>query len=208
MKKIIIISIIVFAVFVFAFSHKLKNKEQVLAAREYSVAPAEEGMLRVSVNGHNFDIDIYEYPNAAEEYPRGNMKYPDAKEACESAGKRLCTNGEWTEACRGAVMRKYPFGDTFSDNKELCNNIHGSRNNVRSGSFEQCTTNDGLHDMGGNLWEWVQKSDTGAWLAKGGSYRDGELSHRCEFTFKLFESQAESLSFDNFGTRCCRDVEE
>ena len=209
MRKTVVVAILVFAVFVLAFSDKLKNKEKIMEARKYAAAPAAGGMMRISVNGHTFDMDVYEYPDKAGEIPAGGMKYPEAEAACKSVGKRLCTAGEWMEACRGKEMYLYSFAKEkkgFDDNKKACNNIHSSRSAAPSGSFRKCVSQDGLYDMSGNLWEWVEKSGTGAWPAKGGSYRDGELSHRCEFTFKLFESQAEKLSFDNFGVRCCRDA--
>jgi hypothetical protein len=205
MKKYTLIALAVLVLFVIAFGDKLKDKPKIISARKFSAAPAPGGdMLRVSVKGREFDIDIYEYPDKDNELPDGNMTYAAAKRACESTGKRLCTNEEWTEACQGAALNDYSYGARFK--KHVCNNIHVDRRAVRSGDFADCRSETGLYDMAGNLWEWVAPSKTGALQAKGGSYRDGELSQRCTFTFKLFPSQEPSLSFDNFGARCCRDV--
>lgn len=42
--------------------------------------------------------------------PQGYLTYHLAKRACEAAGKRLCTEAEWTTACRGSAGLKYPYG--------------------------------------------------------------------------------------------------
>jgi formylglycine-generating enzyme required for sulfatase activity len=44
-----------------------------------------------------------------------------AKAACEAAGKRLCRNDEWFEACRGAGQTVYVYGDAFDP--AACNSI-------------------------------------------------------------------------------------
>jgi hypothetical protein len=42
--------------------------------------------------------------------PQGYLSYYSARRACEKAGKRLCSEAEWTTACRGARGLKYPYG--------------------------------------------------------------------------------------------------
>ncbi len=204
MKKYILPAIIIFLLFFIAFRSNMRNEPKLLAERVFSAEKTRDGMMRINANGHSYDIDVFEFPGIEGKLPDANMKYEDAKNACESAGKRLCTNAEWMEACRGAVLNKYSYGDSF--NKTLCNNLHFDRRLKPSGRFESCATPDGIHDMAGNLWEWVLQSETSALQAKGGSFRDGEISQRCEFIFKIFPSQTAHLSMDNFGTRCCRDV--
>ena len=46
-----------------------------------------------------FCIDAYEFPNQAGVAARVNVTWPEAKEACEKPGKRLCTEEEWEKAC-------------------------------------------------------------------------------------------------------------
>ena len=202
-KKIILICAVVLVLFLIAFSGKMKDEKKILAERKYHAAPAAGEMVKIAVNGREFLIDVYEYPNKKGEIPKGGMTYDAARRACESAGKRLCTNSEWTEACQGARLAEYGFGKVFI--KKKCNNLHSDRRVASSGGFSGCATKDGVYDMSGNLWEWVSPGKTGALQAKGGSFRDGELSERCVFTFKLFRVQEKGMSFDNFGARCCKE---
>lgn len=204
MKKAVLFAIIVFILFVIAFSEKLVNKEKVLENRDFSATATEDGMVHFNINDLSFDMDKYEFPNEEGVQPAVNMKYDDAEKACASVGKRLCTDHEWFEVCWGATLNRYPYGKKFE--KPICNNLHGDRGTARSGSFADCRTETGIYDMSGNVWEWVQPSITGALQAKGGSFRDGELTQRCSFTSRFFENQEDSLSFNNFGTRCCRDA--
>jgi formylglycine-generating enzyme len=45
--------------------------------------------------------------------PQGYLSYHLARRACEAAGKRLCTQEEWTHACRGARQLKFPYGNQY-----------------------------------------------------------------------------------------------
>jgi formylglycine-generating enzyme len=45
--------------------------------------------------------------------PQGYLSYHLARRACEAAGKRLCSEQEWTRACRGARQLKYPYGSHY-----------------------------------------------------------------------------------------------
>jgi len=204
MKKVYVLIIIAAILFIVAFADKIRDEEKIIENRKYSAGPLEDGMLLVHTSEMEFLIDQYEYPNRSGDMPEGGMKFEDAREACAKAGKRLCTEREWFEACSGEQLRRYSYGEKFDG--EICNSLHHQKRLAPSGSFEDCRTGSDLYDMAGNLWEWVQPADTGALQAKGGSYRDGELAQRCAHTFKLFPVQEPHLVFDNFGTRCCMDA--
>jgi formylglycine-generating enzyme required for sulfatase activity len=205
MKKAAITTIVIIILFLIAFGNKFKDKPKIIAKRKFSATPiSSENMLRVRAGGHSFDIDIYESPNVKGKKPTANLNYDAAKRVCENAGKRLCTNEEWTYACAGKPLNTYSYGNRFQ--KDVCNSIHVKRKVEPSGSFVDCHSETGIYDMAGNLWEWIEPAKTGTLQARGGSFRDGELAQRCTFTFKLFRNQESSLSFDNFGVRCCRDA--
>jgi hypothetical protein len=51
--------------------------------------------------------------SAAGVVPQGYLTYHLAKRACEAAGKRLCSEAEWTTACRGSAGLKYPYGPHY-----------------------------------------------------------------------------------------------
>ncbi len=51
--------------------------------------------------------------------PQGYISRDQAEQACFNAGKRLCTDDEWLDACRGKKPTQYPYGDAHEDGK--CN---------------------------------------------------------------------------------------
>ena len=205
MKKFLVVFILLFAMSFFTYTGDFGDKSKIIKARAFKSESAPGNMLRVSVYGRSYDIDKFEFPNEKREKPKFNLTWEEAKKTCENAGKRLCTDDEWTYACQGAPLYKYSYGRDFI--KEDCNNLHHDRKLAVSGGYANCKSDTGIYDMAGNLWEWVDVSKTGARMAKGGSFRDGELSERCKNVLKLFKVQEPYLSFDNFGVRCCRDVD-
>jgi len=184
----------------------VRNDEKKLTERKFAYVPAGGNIIQFNVNGRRFEMDIYEFPNEMGKHPQGGLTHEAAKRKCEEAGKRLCTDAEWTEVCRGKNMNDYSYGAKFK--KKNCNDLHLERTAAPSGQFKDCRTESGIYDMSANLWEWVEESSNGILVAKGGSFRDGELSQRCGFSLKLFKAQERHLLFDNFGVRCCRDVQD
>jgi len=78
--------------------------------------------------------------------PTANITWFQAQQACANSGKRLLTNAEWQMAAAGT-----PDGSTSS-----CNTNSGAASHAApTGSFGDCVSNHGIHDMVGNLTEWV-----------------------------------------------------
>lgn len=69
----------------------------------------------------HYCIDKYELPNQAGAIPLDWLTWYDAKNACESVGKRLCTRSEWTFAAEGPYMHPYPYGDGYHRDRTVCN---------------------------------------------------------------------------------------
>lgn len=99
---------------------------------------------------------------------------------CAANGLRLPSESEWEYACRAGTTTPYFFGDSegelgnyawFRDNSGLHTNDVGGK---QTNAF-------GLHDMYGNVWEWVQDTyestyvnaptDGRAWETLGASLR-------------------------------------
>ena len=118
--------------------------------------------------------------SAAGVLPQGHISADTAELACENAGKRLCYPDEWTRACTGPDRTRFPYGDRYQPG--TCNEgrerhpvveLYGRATNwlreqmndprlnllpdglAPAGAFASCVTPEGVHDLHGNLHEWV-----------------------------------------------------
>jgi hypothetical protein len=146
--------------------------------------------------------------------PWKGVDFHSARALCERNGKRLCSEREWTLACRGPDSAKtmYCYGDYYETGR--CNGIYAFCDSIYpgcyydfgfhvmpTGSFPACTTWCGIFDISGNLWEWVSTgSGTGA--LRGGAYNcsspgEPHFMLSCEFNGGTKRPAS--------GIRCCHD---
>ena len=104
--------------------------------------------------------------------PSSGVTFREAREVCAKspasvegdtyAQKHLATREEWLDAADGKVGaggRAYPYGDALVP--DACNTPEGTgrpadaRKLAASGAFAACVTPEGVHDLAGNLFEWV-----------------------------------------------------
>ena len=94
-------------------------------------------------------LDVYAV-SVAGVTPASFMTWFQAATACANSGKRLLTNQEWQVAALGT-----PNAGEFDDGVSDCNTSRKLFAIVDTGSRARCVSERGVHDMVGNLREWV-----------------------------------------------------
>jgi len=181
------------------------------------------GKCLMKTEHKKFCIDRYEWPNKVGVLPRYMASWVEAKATCEGIGKRLCSDTEWTLACEGPEHQPYPYGEGFARDDAACNidkpyiwphpeRVHDARTSAAelarldqrepSGARASCVSPYGVHDMTGNVDEWVvnvsqagQPHQSGL---KGGYW--GPVRTRCR---PMTTGHEETFRYYQIGFRCC-----
>ncbi|MBN1808676.1 MAG: SUMF1/EgtB/PvdO family nonheme iron enzyme [Planctomycetes bacterium] len=151
----------------------------------------------------SFCIDRYEYPNQPGETPRALVSWIEAQALCRKAGKRLCSLAEWTVSCGGREKTLYPYGDQYRRGacREGLDRFTAAP--AASGSMASCVSRYGVHDMTGNLAEWVA-DDAGEQfkMSVGGSFAASSQEASCRAT----AAHTADTRSRHIGFRCCMDL--
>jgi formylglycine-generating enzyme len=181
------------------------------------------GQCSLQTAHKHFCIDRYEWPNKVGAMPTYMASWNEAKASCESLGKRLCDDTEWTLACEGPDRQPYPYGDGYARDDRACNidkpyiwphpervydlqqqDAELARLDQRepSGARTSCVSPFGVHDMVGNVDEWVVNlSQSGQPYKSGlkGGYW-GPVRTRCR---PMTTAHNEGFRYYQIGFRCC-----
>jgi formylglycine-generating enzyme required for sulfatase activity len=95
-----------------------------------------------------------EIPEGQEDFPVTGISLPEIEAFLEWCGKRLPTEPEWTRAARGDDDRTYPWGPKWNSKLLQSGSTVPQRIN-RVGSYPDGASPFGVHDLVGNVWEWV-----------------------------------------------------
>jgi formylglycine-generating enzyme len=192
----------------------------------------------------------YEARSTAGVFPQAYISQDEARRACENGGKRLCRMDEWRAACQGAAQRTFPYGEQAQSG--ACNNgknhllgqMFGSNpynwspaelNSPslnkepgyldKTGAHPGCASEAGVHDLVGNVHEWVSDRVSLGLMEKLG--REPVLRHKQPWRIGngvfvggfyatshehgpgcLFTTVAHSPRYHDYSTgfRCCADA--
>jgi cytochrome c-type biogenesis protein len=97
------------------------------------------------------------------DYTAGKDKEPvtwvtwfDAANFCQWAEKKLPTEKQWERAAKGTDGNEYPWGNEFQpDIAHLSTRAGSKKKPISVGSFPKSASKEGVHDLIGNVWEWV-----------------------------------------------------
>jgi formylglycine-generating enzyme len=167
-------------------------------------------------------MDQFEAPNKKGARPLVMQSFRMAERWCSERRKRVCTEQEWELACEGDERRPLAYG--WAVNRTTCNSDKQWRpfdaaalqaggdeekkeleklwQGATSGTYLSCVSPSGIHDMMGNVEEWVATRKGrkfpgalmgGFWAKPWTGCRGTNDAHEPTFTF--YET----------GFRCCSD---
>ena len=146
-------------------------RENELPVRDVELAaPFALSKFEVTFNDYDLFTDATGRPRARN--PRGwqrgsrpvvNVSWQDATAYAEWLSAetdrtyRLPTEAEWEYAARAGTASAYSWGNAVGSAQANCNGCGSLWDNVSPAAVGEFNANDwGLHDMHGNVWEWVQ----------------------------------------------------
>jgi len=106
-------------------------------------------------SGEYYDVAAYN------NHPVVNVTWHQADTYCRATGGRLPTEAEWERAARGKNDRRvWPWGNTLAcSNANVYNDQQGNTCSTYGlkavGSYPTGASPEGVMDMSGNAWEWV-----------------------------------------------------
>ena len=152
----------------------------------------------------SYCIDYYEYPNGARQPPATGVSWNQAKRACESRGKRLCSEAEWERACKGSRNR-FTYGNTYAPG--VCNTASDSGQGVQpAAAFPKCRSPHNVLAMSGNAEEWTAdafRPGAPSKTVKGGAVDRPDWASRCSARRGLAARSTKAT----LGFRCCADAQ-
>lgn len=166
-----------------------------------------EALAEIKVSKSYF-IDRFEALGQQGALPRVKLTWEEARQSCEAAGKRLCTDLEWERACKGPESFIYSYGDAF--NPEVCGTDialdanKDMKSDFPSGKMSDCKSGYGVYDMSGGPREWTL---TAGRTKDSHVIKGGKKGTQPDNTLRCGYSDEQSVTWADSTTtfRCCMD---
>lgn len=178
---------------------------------------AEGRVLPRNVHVKKFAIDAFEVTigrlqHATNDAARAasEISRADAEAFCKTRGGRLPTEDEWLAAAAGEKTRRYPWGDTGAVCRRAawglssgpCGSNAEGPDSV--GAHSSGDTPSGIHDLAGNVAEWVTTPEDGSdGVVLGGSYETALATELRTWERRVINSAAKEKTI---GFRCAYDL--
>jgi hypothetical protein len=174
--------------------------ERFMAEKEY----AEERWWKAGGFGESEPYD-WEKQTQKPNRPVTRVSWYAAAAYAAWAGARLPREAEWQLAARGKEGREYPWGKEKPDATRANYSETGPGHATPVGLYPWGATPEGMQDMAGNVWEWVD-----AWHGKERKYRvlrGGSWDSHSVYLRASNRSGSEPENRDNsIGFRVAREV--
>jgi len=200
-------------------SMAFRHQKAEIAPINKDISPTQKLVYgELSFEMHRFESAIQDgvAVSGVHEIPATRMSWFAAKDACEKAGFRLCTQREWISACQGALAKdddgdgefaddlvegtQYPYGEFYNRTRCWSAKDREKFRPVYTAEMPGCIAKDGVYDLVGNVEEWVGDTPETAALM-GGAYDTPKDKARCYRANKTFGA---GYASKRSGFRCCK----
>ena len=134
-----------------------------------------------SINGSSFEAsDECNYRKGGRgNHPINCVDWGQSATFCSAYGLRLPSEEEWEWVARGgAPGTTYPWGNAAPESQLCWSGVSKRGGTCAVGSVSAGDSPLGIHDLGGNVWEWMyDKYDANARVYRGGSWRSHDPSN-------------------------------
>ncbi len=178
------------------------------------------GELAFSMDSFEASLDGERAVSGKHRIPALHVSWHQAAQACQAAGKRLCSEREWISACQGTLAvddnqngeyaddmiegTAYPYGDFHVRGRCWDARDREKERPVYTGELPGCATAEGIYDLTGNMEEWVGTTPEEAVLL-GGAWDTGKDHARC---YRRNDTYGAGYASVRTGFRCCADAAE